>query len=71
MRFSEVGHVLSCQPTPKLKRLLADPPAPREVGELAQVAVMVRERQGMFVVIQVQLADLFHACAFQSERARA
>ena len=50
--------VLSRKPAPKLERLFADPPPPRQIREFAQVAVVVRERERVLVVVQVQLAYL-------------
>ena len=42
------------EPAPELERLLSDAPAAREVGELAHVAVLVGEREGVLVVIEIQ-----------------
>ena len=52
------GNVLSGKPAPELERLLSDAPAAREVGELAHVAVLVGEREGVLVVIEIQFQYL-------------
>ena len=48
-------NILPRKPAPELERLFADAPAAREVGKLAHVRVLVRKRERMLVVVQVQL----------------
>ena len=55
-------NILPRKPAPELERLLADAPSAREVCELAHVAVLVRKRERVLVVVQVELHDL-SACA--------
>lgn len=51
-------NVLPRKPAPKLERFLADAPPAREICELAHVAIVMRKRKRVLVVVQVELAHL-------------
>src|SRR6266550_6186975 len=57
---SDVGvqRLLSCHPAPVFKCLLANTPPSREIAKLAHMHTMMRESQGMFVVVEIQFCYL-------------
>jgi hypothetical protein len=52
------ANVLASNPAPILEGLFADTPSSREIAELADMLSVVREREPMFSVVQVELRYL-------------
>lgn len=60
----DTGHSLPRHPAPEFERLLPDPPPTREVREASHVRAVVRQRERVFVVVQVELAHLHYNVVF-------
>lgn len=50
--------LLPCHPAPILECFLTNAPAARKVGKTAHVEVVMREGEGVFVVVEVELRNL-------------
>lgn len=51
-------YLLPCDPAPELESIFANSPPSGEVTELPHVDCMLRECQRVFIVVQVEFADL-------------